>query len=226
MTDAATPTTNKTETAGPPWLIKDVATWPGAFGAFKYSQSAVILNIATLLILILIDIVASVIQNIQPKILFGLVSFGITIVFYVVEYNVYLASAKGQKLEIGDAIKQSLVGSTILNMLGLVILVGFSLVIGFLLFIIPGLIMLPRLVLAPYYLLDQKLDFVEAYKASWNGTKGHSTKVWGIIGASIVMILPVFTIIGIPVAIYLIFMYSAVSAVLYQYIKNVGPVKE
>jgi hypothetical protein len=225
MADAAVPAKNDTEKTGPPWQIKDVSTWPGAFGAFKYSQSAVILNLSTILILYVIGILVSFIQPVLPSSLYIIIYTIVTFVLYVVEYKVFLASAKGKKLEIGDAVKESMDATLILNMLGLAILVGASIVIGFILLIIPGLIILPRLVLAPYFLLDQKLDMVDAYKASWNATKGHSWKVWGIIGAAIVMFLPVLTIIGIPLTIYLIFMYSAVSAVLYEYIKKAGPAK-
>jgi len=216
-----------TEQTGPPWLIQKVSTWPGAFGAFKYSQSAVMLNLATILILYIIGFLGGMFQNFLPEALYVILYTIISVIVYVVQYKVYLASAQGRKLDIGDAFKESMDVNLILNMVGLGIVVGATLFFGFLLFIIPGLILLPRFLLAPYFLLEQKkLDFVEAYKASWNGTKGHSWKVWGLIGAGFVMILPVFTIIGIPVSIYLLFMYSAVSAVLYEYVKKTGPLKD
>lgn len=58
---------------------------------------------------------------------------------------------------------------------------------------------------------------LDAYKASWAATRGHAMKVWGIAGVNCLMLLPVITIIGIPVSLYLLFMYSAANAVLYAY---------
>lgn len=222
--DASTKTENSL-------LIAKVAEWPGAFGAFKYSSRAIILNLATIFILIGISIVANAIQGIFSDnasltafyaILLAVVSFVIGIASYIV----YLSGAKGKKVEIGDALKQAVALPLLINMFILSIMVGLSIFVGLLLFIIPGLIILPRLILTPYFLIDKKLDCVEAYKASWNATKGHSGKIWGTIGATIVMILPVFTIIGIPLSIYLLFMYAAIHGVLYEYINKTGPIKQ
>lgn len=226
MADAVAPAVKQTEQSGPPWNIKNVSSWPGAFGAFKYSQSAVMVNLAAIVILFIISFLPSFAQPVVPSGLYLLIAYVIGLVVYVAQTKVYLASAKEKKLEVGDALKECMDVSLLLNMLGLGIIVGASVFLGLLAFIIPGLIILPRLVLAPYFLVDKKLDLIEAYKASWNTTRGHSWKVWGLVGAAIVMILPALTIIGIPVTIYLLFMYSAVGAVLYEYVNRVGPAKE
>lgn len=222
MADAAVKATN--QTAGPPWLIKDVSTWPGGFGAYKYSQSAVMLNISTIIVLIALGFVLSLFQNVLPGAVYAVVYTVGTALLYVVQYLVYLRSAQGEKIEVADAFKEGLDVMLVLNMIALAIMVGVTIVVGFILFIIPGIIVLPRLVLSPYYLIDKKLNCVEAFQASWNGTKGHSGKVWGVIGVSFLMLLPILTIIGILVSIFLLFMYAAVSAVLYEYVKKVGPV--
>lgn len=212
-------------------LIAKVAEWPGAFGAFKYSSRAIITNIGAVLLLIAAYIVGSIFQNVFNDGSMGylIVSLALTVVTFVISiamYMVWLAGAKGEKLDAGDALKQSLSISLLINMFVLSIMVSLSVVVGLILLIIPGLIILPRLMLAPYFLIDQKLDCVEAYKASWNTTKGHSGKIWGTIGASIVMFLPFFTIIGIPLTIYLLFMYAAIGAVLYVYINKTGAIKQ
>ncbi|MGD0284360.1 MAG: hypothetical protein ABSB12_02090 [Candidatus Saccharimonadales bacterium] len=92
--------------------------------------------------------------------------------------------------------------------------------LSFLLLIIPGLIIVPRVALAPYFLIDKKLSAIDAYKASWHATKGHVGKIYGIVGVMILMVLPVITVIGIIATIYLLIMYSAAFAILYQFISK------
>lgn len=212
-------------------LISKVAEWPGAFGAFKYSSRAVIVNLSAILLLVLATFLASILQNAfndgsMLSMLWGIVLNVLGFIIGIAIYIAYLQGAKGNKIEMGDAFKQALSLPLIINMFILSIMVVLSVVAGFIALIIPALFILPRLTLAPYFLIDQKLDCVEAYSASWKTTKGHSGKIWGTIGASIVMFLPVFTLIGIPLAIYLVFMYAAVGAVLYEYIKKTGPIKQ
>jgi hypothetical protein len=105
-------------------------------------------------------------------------------------------------------------------MIGLTILITLSLIVSFLLLVIPFFFVLPRLTLAEYFLVDKNMGVIEAYKASWNATKGHSLKVWGIYGAGILMALLCVTVIGIPVAFYLLIMYSAAFAVLYEFLNR------
>lgn len=206
-------------------LITEAGEWPGAFGAFKYSSRAILTNLATVIYLIAISLFTSIILTpLQKKVvLFNGLTYIISGILAVASYIVYLNGSKGKRIELADALKKTFSLPLLFNMLLLSILSGFVIVLGFLLFIIPGLIILPRLTLAPYFLIDQKLTFLDAFKASWNSTKGHSGKIWGVIGATIVMILPAFTIIGIPLTIYLLFMYAAITAVLYEYIKQTGP---
>lgn len=214
-----------------PLLISKVSEWPGAFGAFKYSSKAIILNLATVLLIIGISFLANILQSAFAgsdvlSTFYGFVLAVASFVLSLASYIVYLNGAKGKRIEIGDALKQAVSLPLLLNLFILLIMTGLSIFVGLLLFIIPGLILLPRLILAPYFLIDQKLDCVEAYKASWNATKGHSAKIWGTIGAVVVMFLPVLTIIGIPLTIYLLFMYAAIHGVLYEYIKKTGPIKQ
>ena len=193
--------------------------WPGAFGAYKYSKVAVLLNIGTLAILYVTNIALSFIQYV-PKVGW-IIANVISIFISIAIYSTLLASAQGKKVEPGDALRNS--PKFFLKIIGVYILAGFAIVGGFLLLIIPGLIILPRLILAPYYLFDKNLGVIETIKASWDGTKGHSGKVYGIIGAEIAMTLLMFTIIGIPFALWFLIMYSAAYAVLYEYIKQATP---
>ncbi len=92
--------------------------------------------------------------------------------------------------------------------------------LSFALLIIPFFIVAPRIFLAALYLIDKNMGPVESIKASWNDTRGHLGKIYGIFGVLILMALPIFTLIGIPVSLYLFFMYQASSAILYLYIQK------
>jgi hypothetical protein len=58
------------------------------------------------------------------------------------------------------------------------------------------------------------MDAVEAYKASWNATKGHGSKIWGLIGVTALFALLMIVVIGV----YFIIMYAAAFALFYLYI--------
>lgn len=203
-------------------------SWPGGFGIYKTSSAAIKLNLATVLTLVGLSIAISIVLSpIQKQAyLYNAIAQIFSLLISIALYITYLAGVNDKKIEISEAIQKTFSLPLILNMIGLWIIATVSVVVGFILFIIPGLIILPRLVLAPYFLIDQKLGFIEAYKASWNSTKGHAMKAWGIIGVSFLMILPVLTIIGILATIYLLFMYAAAFAVLYKYVKETGPISK
>ncbi len=197
------------------------SSWPGAFGAYKYSKSAVRLNIGTLII---IWLAVAIVNGLSEKVfgqagsLVSLLVSGLATAAYVLTF---IAGVRGQKLSIGDALSKAL--PLWLKMIGLLIVIGVSLFVSFLLLVIPFFIVLPRLSLAHYFLVDKNLGVMEAYKASWAATKGYSGKVWGIIGATILMALLMITIIGIPFSIYFLIMYSGAYAVLYEFLNKSKP---
>lgn len=209
------PTAPKAAVSGAP------STWPGAFGAYKYSKAAVMTNIGTLIIIWLL---VAIIDGISQKALgnaSGLVSLliaGLATAAYVLTF---VAGVRGQKLSIGDAFSKAL--PLWLKMTGLLIIVGLSLALSFLLFVIPFFFVLPRLSLAHYFLADKNMGIMDAYKASWDATKGSAGKVWGIIGATILMALLMITIIGIPFSIYFLIMYSGAYAVFYEFLNKSKP---
>lgn len=191
--------------------------WPGGFGAYKYSKQAVMFNLGTIAFIILI--LFAVNGAMYPlksagsllSLIFG--AFANAAVAIVI-----LGSLNKQKVELGDAFSKSV--PFWLNMVILEILVGITYVLSFIALIVPFFFVAPRLALANYYLVDKKLNAIDAYKASWDATKGNVGKVYGIVGASIAMGLLALTVIGIPFAIYFLFMYSAVLGVLYKYIEK------
>ena len=63
-------------------------------------------------------------------------------------------------------------------------IVGF----GFIFFVIPGIIFLSRLSFVPYYIVDKKMEVIEAIKTSWKNTKGFTSRIFLIF----LIAVPVF----------------------------------
>jgi hypothetical protein len=192
--------------------------WPGAFGIYKYSKQAIHYNLGSIVkILILNLVVSNLLVAIlkQPGQILGFLVDGLLLGANIL---ILIASVRRRRISAGEAINQAV--KFWLRILGLYILVGISVVISLLLLIVPFFFVMPRLVLSFYYLVDKDIGVIEAYKASWINTKGHVGNVWGIIGASIAMALICLTIIGIPISIYFLVMYSASIVVLYEFLNT------
>ncbi len=192
-------------------------TWPGAWGAYKYSKEAIKRNWVVLLVLILISgIVSSILEKSlgqSGQLLSSLFSIYISVVTMVA----YFITVRGGAISWGDVLTKT-APVVYLKYFVNIIALGLSLAVAFLLLIVPGIILLPRLIFAPYLLVDKKLGPLEAMSKSWEISKGHSGKVWGVIGANIAIALLCVTIIGIPFSLYFLFMYSATFYVLYEFI--------
>lgn len=205
--------------------------WPGAFGLLKYSTAALIYNIKPYLGLLGLSILASIVASMMETGTYPNVGFkspGHFAIWLIVQLFsvalsasvvlVIIAAVKRQKISIDESIKQGIllfVPYFVLTLLRGIIIIGSALLL-----IIPAFFVAPRLLLADYFLFDAKKTPVEAIKASWEATRGHVGKVWGIIGASFVFALIALTIIGIPLAIYLSLMYAAAFALLYFYLQK------
>lgn len=209
--------------AAPASVIPTVpSSWPGAFGVYKHSKQAVKVNLVTIIVLWVISVLVSTLSTS----LFGdtwgqLVSFIVSALFSASLVLAYLAGVRGQKMSIGDSITQAV--PFWLPMIGLSILLMVALGLSVILLIIPFFFVLPRVILAEYYLVDKKMGIIDAFKASWDESKGHAGKVYGIFGATILMALLMVTIIGIPFSIYFLIMYSAATVILYEFINKSAP---
>lgn len=201
--------------------------WPGAFGAYKYSRDAIRSNIWIFVWIFLAGIPLFVLSWLGDKggifIIFTIIYYVLNIILQIAYYEWTLSVAQGKKLNFQEIINYSAQPNIVLNLVGLYVLLVPILVFSFLLFIVPFFIVFPRLILATFYVLDKKLNCVEALQASWNDTKGYSGIIWGTIGATVAMIMLAFTIVGFPFSIYFLIMYSAISAIVYEYIKKKGP---
>lgn len=195
--------------------------WPGAFGIYKFSRKAVLVNLILIIEFVLINVVVGSVFRYLPvlgfKVFGNIVSIFLGIFINICLIKLYLAGLNSKAMAFNQVVEQCV--KFYINALGLYALIILT-CLSFLLFIIPGLFIVPRVVLAPYFLVDKKLNAVDAYKASWHATKGHVGKVYGIVGVTILMVLPVITVIGIIATIYLLIMYSAAFAILYQFISK------
>lgn len=208
----------------------------GAFSVYKYSKAAVVYNLGSFLGLIVLSMLVSIAADLvtggrtisinstamsQTSAVGNLINIiaqlaGIWISAAIA--YLMIASVKRQKVEVGDSLKET--GPLFLPFLGLSLLLGLITVGSILLLIVPAFFIVPRLVLAQYFLIEQKLGVIESISASWNATRGHVGKVWGIVGFNVLLVLLAITIIGIPFAIYFGFLYQAVIPVLYFYLKK------
>ncbi len=219
-------------------------TWPKAFGLFKYSKAAIGYNVWTIVILIVLSVLVNMIisslftttvdnadlyksLNVpvqagmstevqQTSLLGNILSFAVGIVLSVAIYKTMFAGIARAKMSALESFK-AIDPMVALKLAGLNILVSIILFVSFIAFIVPFFFVLPRLMLSSLYVIDG-MGVMEALKASWNDSKGNVGKVYGIIGANIVFVLIAFTIIGIPVTIYLVIAYSAAYPLLYKYI--------
>lgn len=192
-------------------------TWPGAFGVYKYSKKAVLLNLGTLVALVLINllivIVLAAFLGVIGRVLGNLVGAALDVAIIAT----LLASVRGQQISYNETLKK-LEPMLVVRYIVSAFLQGILLVVSLALLVVPFFFVLPRLMLAPYFLVDKDLDPLEAIKLSWDKTKGHAGMLWGVIGAAFAMALLAVTIIGIPFAIYFLVMYAASTALAYEYI--------
>ncbi|HEX7963365.1 MAG TPA: hypothetical protein VF466_02125 [Candidatus Saccharimonadales bacterium] len=196
--------------------------WPGAFGIFKVSRDRVRKNLEPLIWLAVLafaaDFVLGLLFRGSARSLGQLISSLVGVYFAVVTTRAYLltASEKSFKLEAVLQFPPALYW----RMLLLNIMIILTVVGGIILLIVPGIIFALRLSMSPYFLIDKNMAPMDAYKASWNATKGHMGKLWGLLGVALLMLLPVLTIVGILATIYLFFMYAASGALLYLYLRK------
>jgi len=196
-------------------------TWPGAFGVYRPSHDAVMRNLDTLLLLWAASLVGGMVLGLLFRHALWLRQLGSLLLGAYVGVALavtVLAGLRGQQVKLESATKVS--NQLFFKMVLLELLIAVTAIVSLLLLIVPFFFIVPRLSLATYLLVDQKLGVIEAYKASWHATSGNVGKVWGIIGVSILMVLPVFTIIGILATAYLLFMYQAATAFLYVYLQH------
>jgi len=115
------------------------------------------------------------------------IAYGILVVSPI-EYGVsfsYLKASRGDRLEIKNVFEAF---QNYWNAVLASLMVSVIVVIGFILLIVPGIIFACKLAFTPYLIVDQRMEVIEAIKASWRMTNGHAWKVF-LIG---LLAIPIF----------------------------------
>jgi hypothetical protein len=126
---------------------------------------------------------------------------------------VFLKAVRREKIEIKDmfaVFDRNYWNAVIAGLVTTIIIV-----IGFFMLIVPGIIFACRLAFVPYLIMDEKMEAMEALKASWAMTKGHGWTVFfmGLLAFFIVIAGLLVLIFGVLISAMWI---TAAFAVLYH----------
>jgi len=126
---------------------------------------------------------------------------------------VFLKAVRREKIEIKDmfaVFERNYWNAVIAGLVTTIIIV-----IGIFMLIVPGIIFACRLAFVPYLVIDQKMEAMEALKASWAMTKGHGWTVFfmGILAFFIIIAGLIVLIFGVLISAMWI---SAAFAILYH----------
>lgn len=126
---------------------------------------------------------------------------------------VFLKAVRREKIEIKDmfaVFERNYWNAVIAGLVTTIIIV-----IGIFMLIVPGIIFACRLAFVPYLVIDQKMEAMEALKASWAMTKGHGWTVFfmGLLAFFIIIAGLIVLIFGVLISAMWI---SAAFAILYH----------
>ena len=126
---------------------------------------------------------------------------------------VFLKAVRREKIEIKDmfaVFERNYWNAVIAGLVTTIIIV-----IGIFMFIVPGIIFACRLAFVPFLVIDQKMEAMEALKASWAMTKGHGWTVFfmGLLAFFIIIAGLIVLIFGVLISAMWI---SAAFAILYH----------
>ena len=145
-----------------------------SFG-FKTAKENIFFFIALFIIWVLIAVITSVIQRTLDGEKQYLISFVFNILSLVINsvlslgiVSIMLRLVDGKKAEFKDLYYTTKLFNFILASLIRTVIT----LVGFLLFIIPGIIFSIKFQYVEYFIVDKKMDAIDAIKASWEITKG------------------------------------------------------
>lgn len=211
-----------------------------AFTLFTKSKEAVLTNINSYAVLLLVPLAINIIASLSTnntrdlsRVGFGGLGFGAvgvgaglgllsTIISVIVSYFVYalnLEVAKNKKPDVPQL--WPTVRKYGWRLLGATLLIGIMFMCGLILLIVPGLIILRRYILTPYVMIDQDLSITAAMEESARISKPYSMAVWGVIGVTFLCgIVAIVPIIGWIAAFALSALYQPAFAYRYLELKK------
>lgn len=200
-----------------------IKEWPGAFGIYKRSKEAMMVNLGSFIGLLAVYILASIIVGIilsilgvkGDSLLQSIIDLFVGSAFTVAAVKVIMAGIRNQKMEFDVALKSCLSLQT-LKMVGLTIVTVLIAIGSLLLLIVPFFFIVPRIAISYYFLIDKNMGVFDSIRASWDATKGSVGKVWGITGVTILFAIAILILVGI----YLSIMYTAAYGLLYVYLTS------
>jgi len=92
-------------------------------------------------------------------------------------------------------------------------------IIGFVMLIIPGIIIACRLTFVPYLVMDKDLDPMKAVEKSWEMTRGHGWKIFGMAILSFFIAIAGLIVMIFGILISIMWIHSAFAS-LYQAVLN------
>lgn len=214
----------------PPPATTQASQYPGAFGLFKPSSDAIRLAFVPLFLIFIISVgIGMAIGFISgdnrdlANNLSSIANFVVSLFTTPMIAFILLYAVRGTRKELRESFEYAL--QNIIRFLVANLLAGLAILVGLVFFIIPGILLAIKFSMTNYLLIDNpKMSGTEALSRSWGITTGHVGKVFGIIGVSLLMLLPTLTIVGIIATVILLVLYTAAIPVLYDYIiKNNKP---
>lgn len=195
-------------------------SWPGPWAAYKLSQKVVFYNGSVYLSLVAFGYIMAFSADLTKMPLRLLLYLLEILITYLVSPVILLSALRGYKLSFSEALDTTLKIS--LKLLAVTIMTWLIMLVSFLLLIVPFLFIFPRVILSPYYLIDQKLSPIEAIKASFRDSEGHSLEIWAIALVYVLFNILTLIIIGI----YFSIIYSAALVVFYGYLTKTKTIKK
>jgi uncharacterized membrane protein len=132
---------------------------------------------------------------------------------------VFLKAVRREKIEVKDMF--SVFERNYWNAVLAGLIKGIIIVFGFILLVVPGIIFACRLAFVNYLIIDEKMEALEALKASWAMTKGYGWTIFGMALLAFLIIIAGILVLIFGVVISAMWI-TASFAVLYHsvYVKN------
>lgn len=133
---------------------------------------------------------------------------------------VFLKAVRRDKIEIKDMF--SVFERNYWNAVLAGLIKGIIIVFGFFMLIVPGIIFACRLAFVQYLIIEEKMEALDALKASWAMTKGHGWKIFGMALLAFPIIIAGFILLFVGVFVAAMWITAAFAVLYYSVYKRQG----